>query len=77
MTNKSRNGSVLALAFIASLLAACGAEQKPTEPPPVKDTAFGDMVRAEDKARAVEGQLQQGKEAMDRALEQNENPSAQ
>jgi hypothetical protein len=76
MTNNGRNCSVLLLAFMTTWLAACGSEQKPTEPPPVKDTAFGDMVRAEDKARAVEGQLQQSKEAMDRALEQNENSTA-
>ncbi|MFC4309538.1 hypothetical protein ACFPN2_10650 [Steroidobacter flavus] len=77
MTNHSRNGSVLALVFITSFLAACGSEQKPTEPPPVKDTAFGDMAGAVDKARAVEGQVQEHKEALDRTLEQNENSTAQ
>ncbi len=77
MTNKSRNGSVLALAFIASLLAACGAEQKPTEPPPVKDTAFGDMVRCRSTRREPSrDSFRNSKEAMDRALEQNENPTA-
>jgi hypothetical protein len=72
MTNNSRNCSVLALAFIASLLAACGSEQKPTAPPPVEDTVFRDMDRAVDKARAVEGTVQEQKKAMDRALEENE-----
>ena len=77
MTNKSRNCSLLSLALVASLLSACGSEQQPTEPPPVADTAFGDMASAVDKARAVEGQVQDHKEAIDRALEQNENPSAE
>lgn len=70
MTNNSR---VLSLALVASLLAACGSEQKPTEPPPIEDTAFRDMARAVDKAHAVEGQVQEHKEAIDRALDQNEN----
>ncbi|WP_129781496.1 hypothetical protein [Peristeroidobacter soli] len=77
MTNKSRNCSVLSLALVASLLAACGSEQKPTEPSPVKDTAFGDMAGTVDKARAVEGQVQDSKAAIDRALDQNENSTAQ
>ena len=77
MTKKSRNRSLLSLALMASLLAACGSEQQPTEPPPVADTAFGDMAGAVDKARAVEGQLQDHKEAVDRALEQNENQTAE
>lgn len=76
MTNKSRNSSLLSLALVATLLAACGSEQKPAEPPPVEDTVFGDMAGAVDKARAVEGTVQDHKEAMDRALEQNENPNA-
>ncbi|HEY5760339.1 MAG TPA: hypothetical protein VIU34_31160 [Steroidobacter sp.] len=77
MTNNSRNCSVLALVFITSLLAACGSEQKPTEPPPVEDTAFRDMSGAVDKARAVDGTVQEHKEAIDRALEPNENSTAQ
>ena len=76
MTDKSRNSSLLSLALVASLLAACGSEQKPTEPPPVEDTVFGDMAGAVDKARAVEGTVQDHKQAIDRALEQNENPNA-
>lgn len=76
MTDKSRNSSLLSLALVASLLAACGSEQKPTEPPPVEDTVFGDMAGAVDKARAVEGTVQDHKQAIDRALEQNENSNA-
>jgi hypothetical protein len=77
MTEKSRNRSALTLALMVSLLAACGSEQKPAEPPPVAETAFGDMAGAMDKARAVEGTLQQQKEALDRTLQQNENPTAE
>jgi hypothetical protein len=77
MTKKSRNSYALSIAVAASLLAACGSEQKPTEPPPVEDTAFRDMTRAMDKARAVEGTMQQHKEALDRSLEEKENPTAE
>jgi len=77
MTNKSRISSLLSLAFVASLLAACGSEHKPTEPLPVEDSAFGDMAGAVDKARAVEGTVQDHKEAIDRALEQNESSAAE
>jgi hypothetical protein len=77
MTNKSRNRSLLSLALVASVLAACGSEQQPAEPPPVEETAFGDMVGTVEKARAVEGQVQDHKQAMDRALEQNESQAAE
>lgn len=77
MTKKSRNRSLLSLALVASLLAACGSEQQAAEPPPVEETAFGDMAGAVDKARAVEGQVQDHKQAIDRALEQNENQPAE
>lgn len=77
MTNKSRNRSLLSLALAASLLAACGSGQQPAGPPPVEETVFGDMAGAVDKARAVEGQVQDHKQAIDRALEQNESSSAE
>lgn len=79
MTNKSRNRSTRAIqvTFVAALLAACGSEQQPAEPPPVEDTALRDMAGAMDKARAVEDTLQQHKEALDRTLQQNENPTAE
>lgn len=77
MTKKSRNSSLLSLALLASLLAACGSERKPAEPLPVADSVFGDMAGAVDKARAVEGTVQDHKEAIDRALEQNETPTAE
>lgn len=79
MTNKIGNPnalSITAIMVVASLLAACGAERKP-EPPPVEDTAFKEMAGAMDKARAVEGTMQEHKEQLDRTLEQNENPTAE
>ncbi|HEY0943161.1 MAG TPA: hypothetical protein VGE08_23955 [Steroidobacter sp.] len=66
-----------AFMIVASVLAACGSGQQPSNPPPVEDTAFGDMVGTMDKARAVEGIAQEHKEALDRTLEQNENASAE
>ena len=75
MTKQSRNRSLLSLALVASLLAACGSGQKPAEPQPVSDS-FDDLGGAVDKARAAEGQVQDHKQAIDRALEQNASPSA-
>ena len=77
MTKKSRNCSLLSLALVASSLAACGSEQQPAERPPVEETVFADMAGAVEKARAVEDQLEDHKQAMDRALEQNEKQTAE
>jgi hypothetical protein len=62
------------LAVISCSLAACGAHDEPkkSEPPPVKDTVFGDMVGTMDKARAVQDTTLKQKEDMDRQLEQQE-----
>jgi hypothetical protein len=62
------------LAVLACGLGACGSHEEPKQPdpPPVKDTVFGDMVRAEDKARAVQDTVLKQKEDMDRQLEQQE-----
>ena len=60
----------LAALFIAFGLVACGSESEPArEPPPVKDTVFGDMVETRERAKAVEGSLQQQKEERDRAID--------
>ena len=57
--------------LIVSLgLCACGARE---EPPPVKDTVFGDVVGTMDKARAVEDTTMQHKEDLDRAMNEAEN----
>lgn len=59
--------------LLASLLsAACGnagrdAEQ--SQPPPVEETVFGDMVGTLDEARAVEDTTQEHKQAIDRAVD--------
>lgn len=67
--------TVVSMACGATLLAACGSKPEPT--PLVEDTVAGDMVGAMDKARAVEGTMQEHKEALDRTLQQNENPTAE
>jgi hypothetical protein len=77
MSQKIRIQSAASLAFAALLLAACGSEQKPAEPPPLEDTAFRDMAGAMDKARGAEVTLQQGQEARDRKLQEQENPTAE
>lgn len=87
MTNQSRNRdarafalrtiAVLSIAFVTAMLAACGSKPESAPPPPVEDTAFGDMAGAMDRARAVEDSLQEHKEALDRTLQQNENPNAE
>lgn len=77
MSNKSRIQSAALWVLAALLLAACGSGQKPAEPPPVDDTAFRDMAGAVDKAHGVEATLQQEKEALDRKLQENENPTAE
>jgi hypothetical protein len=59
----------------ALLLAGCGSgadESARTEPPPVEDTAFGDMVGTMDKARAVQDTTLRHKADMDRALQESE-----
>ncbi len=60
------------MALACLVLAACGAPDPQRQPPPVQDTAFGDMVDAMDQARAVEDVTLQHKEALDQALEQAE-----
>jgi hypothetical protein len=64
----------LTLVSIFAGLAACGShdDAKQPEPPPVRDTAFGDLVRAEDKARGVQDTVIKQKEETDRQLEQQE-----
>jgi hypothetical protein len=59
----------LALICSAALaLAACG---EPREPRPLEETVLKDQVRALDKARAVEGQLDERKRELDRQMERD------
>ena len=59
----------LALICSAALaLAACG---EPREPRPLEETVLKDQVRALEKARAVEDQLDERKRELDRQLERD------
>lgn len=60
--------------LVSALLAACGSadDQPRQEPPPVQDTAFGDLAGTTDKARNVENVTMEHKQELDRTLEQNE-----
>lgn len=69
--NKSRTLSTASLMLV---LAACGSEQKPTEPTPVADAAYKEAM---DKARSVEATLQQQKDNLDRTLQEHEHPTAE
>lgn len=57
------------------VLSACsgGGDEPRSEPPPVEETAFGDMVGTMDKARSVEETTKQRKEQLDEALEASES----
>jgi hypothetical protein len=69
--------ATLTLVSMSGWLVACGSHDEPKQPdpPPVRDTAFGDLVRAEDKARGVQDTLQKQKEERDRQMEQQEAQS--
>jgi hypothetical protein len=76
MKNIQRTCSV---AILALLCAACGSAEKPAveEPMAPTETVVGDQVRALERARAVETQTMESKQAIDRALEENEGPGGQ
>lgn len=63
--------SLFAIAVALSALIACGQGEPAPEPtpPPVEDTAFGEMVGTLDKARAVEDTTMRHKEELDRQLD--------
>lgn len=65
-------------AIAALALSACGPkhEPKPAEPPPVKDTAFGDMVGTMDRARGVQDTVDAHKKQTDEQLRANEGSDA-
>lgn len=72
--NKSKTPSAASLAALMLVLAACGSEQQPAEPPAAADSPYS---RELDKARSVEGTLQQQKDNLDRTLQAQENPTAE
>jgi hypothetical protein len=67
--------NLAALALAGCVLAACGSSEPP-EPPPVKDTVFGEMEATKDRARAVEDITMQQKKSLDEAIEAQSNGAA-
>lgn len=60
-------------AAVLCILGGCNSRpQPPAEPPPVKDTAFGDMVGTMDKARGVQDTVDAQKQALDQQLNASE-----
>jgi hypothetical protein len=72
------NGPTRAVLMSFALAAAVSCspssdEQKPKEPPPIKDTVFKDtVVTPLDKAHSVEGTVMQQKQDVDKAIDANE-----
>jgi len=58
---------ILLIATAATLLSACGSSE-PTPPPPVEETVFKDLKRAEDKARGVTDTVMQQKDSTDQQI---------
>ena len=74
-------GYRILLALIASLtLGACstGSEdaEQASEPPPIEDTAFGDLAGAVDKAKGVQDTVDAHKQEQDRQIRANEGAEA-
>ncbi len=68
--------SLVSLALAGCVgLSACGSSEPP-EPPPVKDTVFGDMEATKDRARAVEDITMQQKKSLDEAIDAQSNGTA-
>lgn len=66
-----RSTYMLAAMLATLALSACGESQQAAEPPPpmpVSETVFAPTVSTLDKARSVEGTLQQDKQNADAAL---------
>jgi hypothetical protein len=63
--------SYLSLLATAILVTGCGSSTPP-EPPPVKDTVYGDQVEAMNKARALNETSKERKEDLDKAIDANE-----
>jgi hypothetical protein len=79
MATRHRIGLTLVSALsLALALSACGPshDEPAREPPPVKDTAFGDMVGTIDKAKGVQDTVDAQKRAMDGQVRANEGDEA-
>jgi len=68
--------TMLAMAVLLGL-AACGGKHPPADaeaakPEPRQKTVFDDQLKAIDKAKGVEAQLQKEKEQQDRAIDAQE-----
>jgi hypothetical protein len=58
----------------ALFVTACGSStDSKSDPPPVKDTVFGDMVGTMDRAKGVQDTVMQGKQHVDEAVESADN----
>jgi hypothetical protein len=67
--------SAFAILGAVLLSLGCGAAEdssESSEPTPVEETAFGEMVGTIDKARSVEDTVLQQKEDTDRAIQESE-----
>jgi len=62
--------ALLVLLLAALGLAACGERRAPR---PVDETVFRDQVRALDKARSVEDEVEKRKRELDRQLDRDTN----
>lgn len=66
------NVTKFVLLIAVLVLGACAQSEGERTPPPIEDTAFGDMTQTMDKARAVEDLTMQHKEELDRRLQDSE-----
>jgi hypothetical protein len=66
MINMQR--TILAAAVLCIFSGCNSKPAPPAEPPPVQDTAFGDMVGTVDKARGVQDTVDAQKQALDQQL---------
>lgn len=57
--------------LVSLALTGCGEPPPPPEPRPVEETVFKEQVQALDKARAVEGDLEERKRELDRRIDQD------
>ena len=62
-------------AGLITSMSGCGSStepEAPAEPPPVKDTVFGDMVGTMDKARGVQDTVDAHKRDLDQRMQSTE-----